>query len=183
MDTGRWKQGDEFPVLDFVGNFQFKTAASVSFDLGKSVDRHSPRLPEMEPDEERIDGRDKWDFLLESGSVFVIIGWLDVHHPCDGFHPLRLRVGLPDRYVCWEWNPRLGAAGSRRAGAAGGRAVSNPSGRAVAGDLHGRAAIGVRVHHTVEATRLTPLEWTASLRALATRWLAKGDIRSGLVKR
>ncbi len=56
----------------------------------------------MEPGEERIDGRDKWDLMLESGSVFVVLGWLDIHHPCDGLHALRLRVGLPDRYVSWE---------------------------------------------------------------------------------
>lgn len=102
MDTARWKHGEEFSVLDLVARFEFKTPGSLSFRLGKSVDRHSPRLPEMELGEERIDGRDKWDFLLEAGSVFIVIGWLDVHHPCDGSHPLRLRVGLPDRYVSWE---------------------------------------------------------------------------------
>jgi len=102
MDTGRWKHGDEFAVLDLVAQFEFKAPTSLSFQLGKSVDRHTPRLPEMELGEERIDGRDKWDFLLESGWVFVVIGWLDIHHPCDGLHPLRLRVGLPDRYVSWE---------------------------------------------------------------------------------
>jgi hypothetical protein len=102
VDTNRWKHGDEFPVLDLTARFEFKTSSSLSFELGKLVDRHTPRLPEMEPGEERIDGQDKWDFLLESGSVFVVIGWLDVHHPCDGFHVLRLRVGLPDRYVSWE---------------------------------------------------------------------------------
>jgi hypothetical protein len=102
MNTDRWKHGDQFPVLDLVARFEFKTACSLSFELGKTVDRHSPRLPEMEPGEERIDGRDKWDWLLETGSVFVGLGWLDAHHPCDDFHPLRLRVGLPDRYVSWE---------------------------------------------------------------------------------
>lgn len=95
MDTGRWKHGDEFPVLDLVARFEFKSPSCLSFELGKSVDRHSPRLPEM-------DGGEPWDFLLESGVVFVVLGWLDIHYPCDGLHPLRLRVGLPDRYVCWE---------------------------------------------------------------------------------
>lgn len=95
MDTARWKHGDEFPMLDLVAQFQFRSPGSVSFQLGKAVDRHSPRLPEVE-------GGEPWDFLLESGSVFVVLGWLDAHHPCDGFHPLQLRVGLPDRYVCWE---------------------------------------------------------------------------------
>lgn len=95
MDTSRWKHGDEFLVLDLVAQFEFKTPGSVSFQLGKAVDRHSPRLPEME-------GGELWDFLVESGSVFVVLGWLDAHYPCDGVHPLRLRVGLPDRYVSWE---------------------------------------------------------------------------------
>lgn len=102
METARWKDGDKFPVLDLVAQIKFKTPSSLSFELGKSVDRNSPRLPEMEPGEERINGLDKWDGLLESGPVFVVLGWIDVHHPCDGFHPLRVRVGLPDRYVSWE---------------------------------------------------------------------------------
>ena len=95
MDTSRWKHGDEFPVLDLVAQFEAKTSASLSFQLGKSADRNTPRLPEMAEGE-------LWDFLVESGSVFLVLGWLDVHHPCDGVHSLRLRVGLPDRYVSWE---------------------------------------------------------------------------------
>src|SRR5262249_7253442 len=95
METGRWKHGDEFPVLDLVAQFQFKTPSSLSFQLGKSVDRHTARLPEME-------GGEPWDFLLESGPVFVVLGWLDIHHPCSGHHPLQVRAGLPDRYVSWE---------------------------------------------------------------------------------
>jgi hypothetical protein len=94
MDTARWKHGDEFPILDLVAQFHFKSASSLSFQLGKLVDWDSPRLPER--------GDEPWDFLLESGSVFVVIGWLDVHHPCEGFHRLQLRVGLPDRYASWE---------------------------------------------------------------------------------
>ncbi len=101
MDTGRWKHGDGFPILDLLAQFEFKFSSSLSFQLGKLVDRHSPRLPEMESGEEGR-GQDVWDFLLESGSVFVVIGWLDAHHPCAGPHALRLRVGLPDRYVSWE---------------------------------------------------------------------------------
>jgi hypothetical protein len=102
MDTGRWNHGDMFPVLDLMAQFEFKSPGSLSFQLGKSVSRDSSRLPEMDPGEELPGGGDKWDMLLAAGPVFVVIGWLDVHHPCDGFHPLRLRVGLPDRYVSWE---------------------------------------------------------------------------------
>jgi hypothetical protein len=94
METAHWKHGDEFSVLDLIARLQLKSASSLSFDLGKIIDRESPRLPEM--------GDAPWHILLRSGSFFVVIGWLDAHHPCDPFHRLQLRVGLPDRYVCWE---------------------------------------------------------------------------------
>jgi hypothetical protein len=57
VDTRRWKQGEQFPVLDLVAPFQFKTASSLSFQLGKSVDREPPQLPEME-------GGEPWDILF-----------------------------------------------------------------------------------------------------------------------
>jgi hypothetical protein len=96
METQHWKQGDEFPILDLVARFEYKTSSSLSFELGKTVDRLSPRPPEMECSDEQF------EFATECGAVFVEIGWLDVHHPCEGSHPLRLRVGLPDRYVSSE---------------------------------------------------------------------------------
>jgi hypothetical protein len=89
MDTERWQAGDEFPILDLVARFRFKSASSLSFDLGTLGD--SLQLPDMD---------EPW--LVGPGRVFTVIGWLDVHHPCDGFHRLRLRAGLPDRYVSWE---------------------------------------------------------------------------------
>jgi hypothetical protein len=102
MDTSRWKHGEEFAVLDLVARFEFKTGSSVSFLLCKSISRHEARIPEMEPGEEKIGGLDKWDFLMESGPALIGLGWLDIHHPCEGGHPLQIRVGLPDRYVSWE---------------------------------------------------------------------------------
>jgi hypothetical protein len=95
MDTARWKYGDEFVILDLVAQFQFKSASSLSFQLGTPLNRDSPRIPEM--------GDDELMYFLEGGSsVFAILGWLDAHHPCEGIHRLQLRVGLPDRYVSWE---------------------------------------------------------------------------------
>ena len=41
MDTARWKDGDEFAALDLVAKFQFKTASSVSFQLGRKGSRFS----------------------------------------------------------------------------------------------------------------------------------------------
>ena len=92
MDTVRWKSGDEFRLLDLVARFRFKTVSSLSFQLGKLVDR-TAQLPE-------IAGTD-WEALGGSTSVFQILGWLDAHHPCDGFHHLHLRIGPPNRYVSW----------------------------------------------------------------------------------
>jgi hypothetical protein len=89
MDTSRWKHGDGFAVLDLVAEFRFKTASSLSFELGTKGDRI--QLPGMD---------EPW--VLGSGRVFSVIGWLDAHHPCGGPHRLQLRVGLPDRYACWE---------------------------------------------------------------------------------
>jgi hypothetical protein len=95
MDTTRWKHGDSFPVLDLIAQFEFKSASSLSFHLGTHAGPGSPRLPEMTVDE-------SLERLLQTSSVFFVIGWLDVHHPCEGPHRLQLRVGLPDRYVGWE---------------------------------------------------------------------------------
>jgi len=89
MDTSRWKEGDEFAVLDLVAEFQFKTASSLSFNLGTRGT--TLQLPDMEK-----------PWVLAPGRVFTVIGWLDVHHPCEGLHRLQLRIGLPDRYACWE---------------------------------------------------------------------------------
>jgi hypothetical protein len=46
MDTARWKDGDRFAVLDLVAEFQFKTASSVSFQLGTKGD--TIQLPGMD---------------------------------------------------------------------------------------------------------------------------------------
>ncbi len=89
MDTTRWKDGDEFAVLDLVAEFQFKTASSLSFQLGTKSDTL------------QLSGMDE-PWVLGAGRVFSVIGWIDAHHPCEGLHRLQLRVGLPDRYVCWE---------------------------------------------------------------------------------
>jgi hypothetical protein len=89
MDTNRWKHGDQFAFRDLVAEYQFKTASSVSFQLGTKGD--TLQLPGMDV---------QW--MMGLGRVFSVIGWLDAHHPCEGFHRLHLRVGLPERYACWE---------------------------------------------------------------------------------
>lgn len=58
VGTTPWKYGDTFPVLDLLAWFEFKTSSSLSLGLGTTVDRRSPRPPEMEEGE-------LTDFLLQ----------------------------------------------------------------------------------------------------------------------
>jgi hypothetical protein len=88
MDTSRWNVGAEFPILDLVARFLFKSTSSMSFDLG--AERN---LADLLPD------AGSW---VDLGKAFAIEGWLDIHHPCEGFYRLQIRVGLTDRYVSWE---------------------------------------------------------------------------------
>ena len=71
-----YEHGDRFAVLDLLASFAFKSSGSVSFDLG-----------------------------TEGGGVFNVVGWVDVHHPCEGHIKARFRVLLPARYHALEQMP------------------------------------------------------------------------------
>jgi hypothetical protein len=88
MDTDRWHDGAEIAILDLTARFRFKSALSLSFELGMK-----DALIELPPD---------CVGAFDGLRGFVVVGWLDVHHPCEGQHRLRLRAGLSDRYVSWE---------------------------------------------------------------------------------
>jgi hypothetical protein len=89
MDTNQWRIGAELPLLDLLASLAFKSVSSLSFNLGtkgdtlKLADREEP-------------------MFLGTGIVFTVIGWLDVHYPCEGHIKAQLRVCLPDRYHQWE---------------------------------------------------------------------------------
>jgi hypothetical protein len=76
----------EFEFLDLIGTVTYKTIASVSFDLGQK----SNVL-------ELSDGTQTF-----YDDVFNVIGWLDAHFPCQGFHKLVIRCSLPPDYVSFE---------------------------------------------------------------------------------
>jgi hypothetical protein len=78
-----YQHGDEFAVSDLVAKFEFKSASSISFGLGRYLDELLGR-----PAPPR--------------SVFDQIGWLDVHHPCEGHIKVQLRVCLPIEYLSPE---------------------------------------------------------------------------------
>jgi hypothetical protein len=89
MDTSRFtKPDDGFDVLDLRARFAFKTATSISFDLGRWS--NTLRLPAGEG-EERV-----WS--LDRPFVFTVIGWIDAHHPCDACIKAQLRVCIPTEY-------------------------------------------------------------------------------------
>jgi hypothetical protein len=81
------KHGDRFPVLDLLARFAFKSPGSISFHLGTESDTLS------------LGGE---TIAVHPGCVFNVIGWVDVHHPCEGHIKARLRVLLPARYHGWE---------------------------------------------------------------------------------
>jgi hypothetical protein len=85
MDTSRFTTpGDEFPLLDLTASFAFKTDSSVSFDIG--------RIADCNPD-------DRPDFVI---SGFEVIGWIDVHHPCESCIKAQLRICIPVAYHQFE---------------------------------------------------------------------------------
>ena len=85
MDISRFtKPDDGFPLLDLTAKFAFKTNSSVSFAVGRIADVH----PE-----------DKPDFVF---SGFEVIGWIDVHHPCDSCIKAQIRICIPANYHKFE---------------------------------------------------------------------------------
>ena len=79
--------GDRFAVLDLLASFAFKSPGSVSFDLGTDGDTLFPS--DSEP------------IYVGPGTVFNVIGWVEVHYPCEGHIKARFRVLLPSRDHVW----------------------------------------------------------------------------------
>ncbi len=83
MDTSNFSSHeDEFPVLDLVAMYAFKTRASLSFHLGEYL-------------EELV--------FAGEGSMhgirhFNVLGWVDVHHPCYHHIKTQLICSLPAAY-------------------------------------------------------------------------------------
>lgn len=78
----------EFSFLDLIGTRTFRTSASISFHLGHKSDH--------------IQYSDGSRHFFGKNRVFNVVGWLDVHYPCEGFHKLQIRCSLPDSYVRYE---------------------------------------------------------------------------------
>ena len=61
---------DNFRVLSLRARYTFKTDSSISFDLSH-----------------------------ESGGTVELLGWVDIHHPCDGEKAAQMRLRLPSEYL------------------------------------------------------------------------------------
>ena len=85
MGANRWQIGQEFVLLDLVAQLEFQSASSLSFHLGTKGD--TLHLPDRE---------EPW--VMGPGMVFTVIGWVDVHHPCEGHIKTQLRICLPEKY-------------------------------------------------------------------------------------
>jgi len=85
MDTSRFsKPEDEFSLLGLTARFAFKTDSSISFEVGKVADNS----PEDDP-----------TFVI---SAFTVIGWIDIHHPCDSRIKTQIRICMPAEYHTFE---------------------------------------------------------------------------------
>jgi hypothetical protein len=73
---------DEFPVLDLSARFEFQTATSISYNLGREEDVPVPS-----------GAQEPWVVRM-----FVVRGFIDVHYPCDDTIKVRLRVQIASEY-------------------------------------------------------------------------------------
>ena len=94
MDIARFtKSNDQFSLLDLIARVEFKSNSSISFDIGRLS--NTLRIPTGEHGKE----------VQFSGGrllVFTVIGWIDVHHPCDGHIKTQLRIPMPAEYLLFD---------------------------------------------------------------------------------
>jgi hypothetical protein len=84
VETSRFRDREgNFPVLDLIASFDFKSSSSISFLLGRFGDMI--RLTDM-------------DWPVGPGRVFEVVGQVIVHHPCEGHIKAQLLVLLPVEY-------------------------------------------------------------------------------------
>ena len=91
MDTSRFTDHHSgFQVLDLSARFTFRSATSISFDLGRNSD--TLVLPGG--------GFLGEDFVMNvgPGRAFYVTGRVDVHHPCEGHIKTQLHIVLPPEY-------------------------------------------------------------------------------------
>lgn len=85
LDSSRWQTGQEFVLLDLIAALDFRSVSSLSFQLGTKGDLLlSPGMEEP--------------WAMGPGIVFTVIGWVDVHYPCEGHIKTQLRICLPEKY-------------------------------------------------------------------------------------
>jgi hypothetical protein len=76
MNTSGLTTDNKFTVLDLTARAAFNSASSVSFDIGRLWS------PEGTSQEKPIG--------------INVLGWIDVHHPCEGHSMTQLRARVID---------------------------------------------------------------------------------------
>jgi hypothetical protein len=88
MKLGKYMpRGLEFTVLDLIAVYQYKTATSIGFSLGRYTDGRKPAASLQE---------------AARGGVFECQGTLVVHHPCEGDYEVRITVVLRSQDHDWQ---------------------------------------------------------------------------------
>ena len=75
MDIGRFCVGDDaFTYSHITARVEFKSPSSISFALGMYTHTRN----------------------------FSHVGWIDVHHPCDGHIKTQLRIRITEKYLVFD---------------------------------------------------------------------------------
>jgi hypothetical protein len=75
MNTSRFSHcGHGFNILDLSAKLAFKSETSISFSVGKPI------------------------IIRDKCAGSLAVGWIDVHHPCDGHVKTQLRIRIPVEY-------------------------------------------------------------------------------------
>lgn len=81
------KSGEYVSLGDLIATIQTCTQASVCLDLGRFTSKPRDIAPELQ------------EFLAGAGSKNVeLLGWIDVHYPCEGPFPVLIRLNVPPVY-------------------------------------------------------------------------------------
>jgi hypothetical protein len=76
------RRGDAFHLFDMECKLAFHTDSSAVFDIGRAEDHHTFRGGRTQP-----------------GSIFKVVGFVEVHHPCDNHVKAHIRCSIPQTYL------------------------------------------------------------------------------------
>jgi hypothetical protein len=84
------RRGDAFQLFDMACKLAFYTDSSAVFDVGRVEDHHTFRGGTTQP-----------------GSIFKVVGFIEVHHPCNHHVKAHIRCSIPQTYLADHANMNI----------------------------------------------------------------------------